>query len=70
VASASKESKERSMNAQFKERFEAELKKISDSLSKKSGVKLYDKVNQRIGRAKQKYPSIGRYYTIDLECQN
>jgi transposase len=56
------------MNAQFKERFESELKKISDSLSKKSGVKLYDKVNQRIGRAKQKYPSIQRYYTIDLEC--
>jgi hypothetical protein len=68
VASESKELKERSMNAQFKERFEAELKKISDSLSKKSGVKLYDKVNQRIGRAKQKYPSIQRYYTIDLEC--
>jgi hypothetical protein len=68
VASESKELKERSMNAQFKERFEAELKKISDSLYKKSGVKLYDKVNQRIGRAKQKYPSIQRYYTIDLEC--
>jgi hypothetical protein len=68
VASQSKELKERSMNAQFKERFESELKKISDSLSKKSGVKLYDKVNQRIGRAKQKYPSIQRYYTIDLEC--
>jgi transposase len=68
VASQSKELKERSMNAQFKERFEAELKKISDSLSKKSGVKLYDKVNQRIGRAKQKCPSIQRYYTIDLEC--
>jgi transposase len=68
VASESKEQKERSMNAQFKERFEAELKKISDSLSKKSGVKLYDKVNQRIGRAKQKYPSIQRYYTIELEC--
>ena len=68
VASESKEQKERSMNTQFKERFDSELKKISDSLSKKSGVKLYDKVNQRIGRAKQKYPSIQRYYTIDLEC--
>lgn len=68
VESKTKEIKERSMNEQFKERYEAELTKIAASLAKKSGVKQYDKVNQRIGRAKQKYPSIARYYTIDLEC--
>jgi len=68
VESKTKEIKERSMNEQFKERFEAELTKIATSLAKKSGVKQYDKVNQRIGRAKQKYPSIQRYYDIDLEC--
>lgn len=68
VESKTKRIKERSMNEQFKERFEAELTKIATSLAKKSGVKQYDKVNQRIGRAKQKYPSIQRYYDIDLEC--
>ena len=70
IASESKEKKERSMNTQFAERFENELKKISESLSKKSGVKQYDKVNQRIGRAKQKYPSIQKYYNIELECED
>ena len=70
IASESKEIKERSMNTQFAERFEIELKKISESLSKKSGVKQYDKVNQRIGRAKQKYPSIQQFYNIELECED
>jgi hypothetical protein len=66
VNSQSKAIKERSMNKQFQERFEIELQKIADSLTKKGGVKQYDKVNQRIGRAKQKYPSIARYYDIKL----
>jgi len=68
VESKSKEVKERSMNEQFKQRFEGELTKIAASLAKKSGVKQYDKVNQRIGRAMQKYPSIQRYYEIEVEC--
>jgi hypothetical protein len=45
----------------------AELTKIADSLTKKSGVKREDKVYERIGRAKQKYPSIHRYYNIEVE---
>lgn len=67
VESNSKELKERSMNEQFKSRFEDEMKKISDSLTKKGGVKQEDKVHQRIGRIKQKYPSIQRYYNIEVE---
>lgn len=67
VESTAKALKERSMNKQFQERFEAEMQKISASLSKKGGVKTLDKVHQRIGRAKQKYPSIQRYYNIDVE---
>ena len=67
VESQSKELKERSMNEQFRSRFEAGLQQIADSLIKKGGVKQEDKVHQRIGRLKQKYPSIGRYFDIETE---
>ena len=69
VESHSKELKERSMNEQFRLRFEDGLQKIAESLSKKGGVKLEDKVYERIGRLKQKYPSIQRYFDIDLEIK-
>jgi len=42
------------MKTQFETRFEAELQNIRQSLGKKHGVKKAGKVNQRIGRAKQK----------------
>ncbi len=67
VESHSKELKERSMNEQFRSRFEAGLQQIADSLTKKGGVKQEDKVHERIGRLKQKYPSIGRYFDIETE---
>ena len=69
VESHSKELKERSMNQQFRSRFEAGLQKVADSLAKKGGVKQEDKVHQRIGRVKQKYPSIQRYFNIEIEVQ-
>ena len=69
VESHSKELKERSMNQQFCTRFEEGLQKIAGSLTKKGGVKQEDKVHQRIGRLKQKYPSIGRYFDIETEVK-
>jgi hypothetical protein len=70
VESHAKELKERSMNEQFKARFEAGLQKIADSLTKKGGIKQLDKVHERIGRVKQKYPSIQRYFDIELEIRD
>ncbi len=70
VESHTKELKERSMNEQFRARFEAGLQKIADSLTKKGGIKQVDKVHQRIGRIKQKYPSIQRYFDITVEVQD
>ncbi len=67
VESHAKELKERSMNEQFRERFEQEMQKIADSVHKKSGVKQLDKVHERIGRAKQKFPSIARYFDIEVQ---
>ncbi|PKP50121.1 MAG: transposase, partial [Bacteroidetes bacterium HGW-Bacteroidetes-1] len=70
VESHSKELKERSMNEQFRSRFESGLQKIADSLTKKGGVKQQDKVYEPIGRVKQKYPSINRYFDIIVEVKD
>lgn len=67
IESHSKELKERSMNEQFQQRFEEGMQKIANSLTKKGGIKQVDKVHERIGRLKQKFPSIGRYYNIEVE---
>jgi hypothetical protein len=67
VESHSKELKERSMNELFRSRFEAGLQQIADSLTKKGGVKQEAKVHERIGRLKQRFPSIQRYFDIETE---
>jgi transposase len=67
VKSQAKGIKESSMNSRFKDRFEEGLAKIENSLHKKGGVKLSEKVYERIGRLKQKYPSIHRFYQIDVQ---
>lgn len=66
ITSEMKAKKEQGMKTQFETRYEDELNKIKASLTKKGGVKLADKVNQRIGRAKQKYPSVQGRYDIQL----
>jgi hypothetical protein len=67
VESNAKKLKERSMNERFQQGFEKEMQKIEGSIHKKSGVKLLDKVHERIGRLKAKYPSIARYFDIEIE---
>ena len=66
VESHTKKLKECSMNDQFRTRFEDGLQIIADSLTKKGGVKQADKVYERIGRLKGKYPSIARYFDIEV----
>lgn len=66
INSEMKAIKERGMKTQFETRFELELEKIKTSVHKKGGVKQADKVNQRIGRARQKYPSAQARYSIEL----
>jgi len=65
IKSESKAIKEASMHGQFKQRFEEGLEIIKAGLSKKSGIKKEEKVFERIGRLKQKYPSIQRHYQIE-----
>ena len=69
VESTTKKEKERSMNELFSTRFEEGLKRIAESLTKKGGIKQEDKVMERIGRLKGKYPSIHRYYDISFQTE-
>ena len=70
VKSTGKALKERSMKSKFDERFMTEIDKIKVSLTKKHGVKKTDKVNQRIGRAVEKYPSAAKFYNINVVAEN
>lgn len=66
IKSEAKTVKEQSMATQFEERFEAYLARIQQALLAKGGVKKADKVWERIGRAKEKYPSVHHYYDIKV----
>ena len=66
VKSLAKEKKEEAMKLQFEKRFEEELQKIHKALHSKGGAKKLDKVHERIGRAKEKYPSVQQYYIIEV----
>jgi hypothetical protein len=68
VKSDAKTIKEHSIAAKFQARFEEELQKVAGSLTKKSGIKTPEKVHQRIGRIKQKYPSTQKYYDIEVKA--
>jgi transposase len=62
--------KEESMKALFQKRFEEGLSAIADSLVKKRGVKDYQKVLERLGKLKGKYPSVSRFYDIQVDQEN
>lgn len=66
VKSEAKAIKEAGMKNQFERRFEDDLQKILKSIHSKGGVKQADKVHQRIGRAKERYPSVQPYYIIEV----
>ena len=67
VKSAMKQQKEESMGNKLTKRFVEGLENIKASLTKKRGKKEEGRVNQRIGRLIQKYPSIAKLYTIELK---
>jgi transposase len=53
------------MKQSFKQRFEDELKKLSDGLFKTKGRKKYTKVIERIGRLKEKHKRISGCYEVN-----
>lgn len=66
VKSHTKALKENSMNGLLSQRFEEGIQNINQGIGKKGGTKKLDKVYERIGRLKQKYPSVHKYYEITV----
>lgn len=62
-----KQKKERSIQDRFRQNFEAQLAFLAKSIHKKGCTKRYDKVLDRIGRLKEKYKQIARFYQIHVE---
>lgn len=66
VKSKAKALKENSMNGLLSQRFEEGVQSIDQGVNKKGGTKRLDKVYERLGRLKQKYPSVHKYYDITV----
>jgi transposase len=58
--------KDRAIDTTKAERFEATLQKLVAGLAKPRGAKDAAKIQQRIGRAKQKYARAAQHYVIDI----
>lgn len=58
--------KEKGMTRRFTERFEAELDKLNDALSKPRTHKKLDRIWERIGRLKERSRGIGQHYHIEV----
>ena len=70
VRSVQKAKKEASMASHFSLRFEEELDNLSGGLSKKGTTKKLEKVWERIGRIKERYPSANKFYAIDVQSKD
>jgi transposase len=66
VRSQAKAMKENSMNGLLSQRFEEGIQNIQEGILRKGGTKKLNKVYERIGRLKQKYPSVHTYYDITV----
>jgi len=66
VHSQQKAVKEQSMSDHFCQRYEEELDKIDAALHKKGGTKKYERVWERIGRLKERYPTANKHYHVEV----
>jgi transposase len=65
--SSKKEVKEKSMVGKIEGIFLENIKNLIESI-KKGTIKTIDKINQKIGRIKEKYSRISQYYDIEVKC--
>lgn len=61
--------KEAAMRTRLTGRFEEGLTRLAASLAKPRGLKSYPKVMERLGRLKEKYPRVARFYDIEVQQQ-
>jgi len=66
VKSEAKAMKETSMASSFSMRFEEGLRGINNSINNKGGTKRIEKVWERLGRLKEKFPSVHQDYEIKI----
>jgi hypothetical protein len=67
VESEAKGMKEQGIKNRLEQGYEQQLHLIKQGLAKPRGIKKVAKVQQRIGRAKQKYPSVHHLYNLHLD---
>jgi len=61
-----RKNKEESIRSRLQQRFEEELERIELALTKRGGTKKYQKVCERVGRAREKYSRVARFYEITV----
>lgn len=67
--STGREQKEQAMDTLKEERFLHDLGRLQTSVNK-GNIQLVDKVGERIGRLKERYPSIASHYDITLQLDD
>jgi transposase len=65
--SAARAQKEESMKSHFQKHYEEGLQNITASVTRQKGIKRYGKIMERLGRMREKYPTIARFYRIDVQ---
>ena len=58
---------EQSMKARFQQHFEEGLQTIANSITRKGGHKGYGKAMERLGRLKERYPTIAQFYDVAVQ---
>ncbi|MDQ3537086.1 MAG: IS1634 family transposase [Bacteroidota bacterium] len=66
IRSAQKAAKEASMDDRYSQKFEQEITALSLGLAKKGTVKKLEKIWERIGRIKERYPAINKHYALEI----
>jgi transposase len=66
--SEKRQEKESAMTRRFSERFEQGLAKLAAGLTKSRSDKSHAKLQEKIGRLKEKSHGIGQHYTISITC--
>jgi hypothetical protein len=65
--SRAKKKKEKAIQSRLQQLFEDQLEHIAESIHKKGCTKKYQKVCERIGRLKEKYTRISRFYNVTVK---
>lgn len=68
--SQAKAAKTKQMVTKAEAKFELELNKLSQGLSKKGCTKKYDKIVERVGRLKERHNKVGKNYEISIEADS